>query len=253
LRELMARDDISVKQVAEVIAADSAITAKVLQIVNSSFFRLSKRITRVDQAVSHLGFMAIRNIAMSVEVFSMWRSQAEIPSFDPERLQQRAQEVAAVARALTHKTPLADDALLAGLLHNIGYGILLQECPKDMARVLQMAQAEGISLHQAERTVIGASHAEIGAYLLGLWGLPHAVLEAVAFQHQPQQVQQNQFDVLAALSTAHALLPPSPNAFGFIEAVGNNIDANYLLRLRAPFDWAQATELAESALQEPQS
>jgi HD-like signal output (HDOD) protein len=252
LREMIARDDVSVKDVAEVIAADSAITAKVLQIVNSSFFRLGKRITRIDQAVSHLGFIAIRNIAMSVEVFSMWRKPNGLSSFDPERLQQRAQEVAAVARALTHKTPLADDALLAGLLHNIGYGILLQECTQEMTRAVEVARAESIPMHQAERMVIGASHAEIGAYLLGLWGLPHAVLEAVAFQHQPQQVRQKQLDVLAALSIAHSLLPSEPNAFGFVEPIVGSVDAEYLRGLNAPFDWARATELAIGALEEAQ-
>ena len=253
LRSLMAREDATVKQVADVIAADSAITAKVLQIVNSSFFRLSRRITRIDQAVSHLGFAAIRNIAMSVEVFSLWGRLAGAACFDPERSQQYAQNVAAVARALTHKTALADDALLAGLLHNIGYGILIQECPQDMAKVVQLAQADSMPMHRAEQAVLGASHAEIGAYLLGLWGLPHAVLEAVAYQHHPEQVQQKQFDVLAALSTAHALQPGgSSNAFGFVEAASNRVDADYLCRLQAPFEWHEARELAAAALQENQ-
>ena len=251
LREVMGRDDISVKQVADVIAADSAITAKVLQIVNSSFFRLSRRITRIDQAVSHLGFLAIRNVAMSVEVFSLWQSKPGAVRFDPERSQQHAPHTGAIARALTHNTPLADDALLAGLLHNIGYGILMQECPQDMAKVVELARAESLPMHEAERKVIGASHAEIGAYLLGLWGLPYAVIEAVAYQHHPQQVQQTQFDVLAALSTARALLPAdAPNAFGFVEPAGGQVDASYLSRLNAPFDWPQAKELAVGALQE---
>jgi HD-like signal output (HDOD) protein len=200
--------------------------------------------------VSHLGFIAIRNIAMSVEVFSLWRTQGA-GGFDPERMQQCAQEVAAIARALTHKTPLADDALLAGLLHNIGYGILLQECPQEMQKAVELSLTQKLPLHQAERTVIGASHAEIGAYLLGLWGLPYAVIEAVAYQHHPEQVQQKQFDVLAALSTAHALRPPgSTNAFGFVEAVTSQVDGEYLRRLHAPFDWTHANELAAGALQE---
>jgi hypothetical protein len=105
-------------------------------------------------------------------------------------------------------------------------------------------------MHQAELSVIGASHAEIGAYLLGLWGLPYAVLEAVAFQHHPDQVQQKGFDILAALSTAHALLPAAPNAFGFVEPAGGRVDANYLSCLNAPFDWTHATELAAGALQQ---
>ncbi|MFX8805533.1 HDOD domain-containing protein, partial [Acinetobacter baumannii] len=79
--------------------------------------------------------------------------------------------------------PWADDALLAGLLHDIGYWILLQQCPKEMCRVLDMARAEGIPLHEGEIQVLGTSHAEIGAYLLGLWGFPYSIVEAVAFHH----------------------------------------------------------------------
>lgn len=174
-----------IKDVADAVTADPAIAAKVLQMVNSSFFRLARRISRIDQAVNYLGFAAIRNIVMSVEVFSQWHSDAALPEFAPERLQARAQQVAAAAWALTRGTPIADDALLAGLLHKIGYWVLLQECPQDVVRAVVMARAESIPLPVAERHVIGASHAEIGAYLLGLWGLPYSVVEAVAFQHAP--------------------------------------------------------------------
>ena len=101
--------------------------------------------------------------------------------FEPLRLQQRAHRMAAAARSFCEETALADDAMLAGMFHNIGYWILLQECAPELRRACDVARAEGIALHEAENRIIGTSHAEVGAYLLGLWGLPHAVIEAHRF------------------------------------------------------------------------
>lgn len=253
LRSVVARADASASEVAKLISADPAIAARVLQVVNSAFFRLAKRITKIESAVTYLGFVAIRNIAMSVEVFSRWSQGTTPAGFDPERLQMQAQKVAGVARALTIGTPLADDALLAGLLHNIGYWVLLQECPREIEQALRIARERGIAMHAAEREVIGASHAEVGAYLLGIWGLPHSVIEAVAFQHTPQRIYQTQFDLLAALVTAEALtLADHSNAFGVTEKSEAVINDEYLRRLSAPFDWAEAQRRAQQAIGELQ-
>lgn len=254
LRDVSASADASVNDITKLISADPAIAARVLQVVNSAFFRLAKRITRIESAVIHLGFVAIRNIAMSVEVFSQWRRSTAPAGFDPEKLQAQAQRVAAVARSLAVGTPMADDALLAGLLHNIGYWVLVQECPREIEQALRIARERAIPMHEAEREVIGASHAEIGAYLLGIWGLPYCVIEAVAFQHSSQHIHQTQFDLLAALVTAKALvLAGTPNAFGVTERVESMIDDDYLRLLKAPFDWAEAQRRAEQASGELQS
>src|SRR6202030_4025265 len=101
----------------------------------------------------------------------------------------------AAATALTEKTALADDAMLAGLLHDIGYWVLAKECPEDLRGGVDRATSPGIPLHAAETEIIGASHAQIGAYLLGIWGLPYSVVEAVAHHHQPELVAQPDFDV----------------------------------------------------------
>ena len=126
--------------------------------------------------MSYLGFQAIRNLAMSVEIFSQW-PRGSCAGLDLNRLQQHAHTVAAAAGALTAKTPLADEAMLAGLLHDIGYWILAQECPDDLSNAVELAVSTDIALHAAETRIIGASHAEIGAYLLGIWGLPYSVVE----------------------------------------------------------------------------
>lgn len=202
LCDALARPDAGVQEVAGIVCEDPAIAAKVLQIVNSAFFRLPRQIARIDQAISYLGFNTIRALVMSVEVFCLWQPQAVLAGIEPERLQERAHRVAAAVCALAHGTAMVDDALLAGLFHNIGYWVLLQERPHDLARAIEMAKADGIPLHEAERIVIGASNAEVGAYLLGLWGMPYPVIEAVAFQYHPERVGQKGFDVLAALVTA---------------------------------------------------
>jgi HD-like signal output (HDOD) protein len=241
LNTILSREDTTVADVAEVVASDSGVAAKVLQVVNSAFFRLPRRITRIDHAISHLGFTAIRNLALSAEIFSRWPSRGLPGGLDPEELQAHTEAIAAAAYALAGRSPWADDALLAGLLHDIGYWILLQQCPKEMCQVLDMARTEGIPLHEGEIQVLGTSHAEIGAYLLGLWGFPYPIVEAVAFHHNPLCVQQSEFDVLAALVLAHKICDSTAlPALGGVPDPAPGVDAEYLLSLGAPFDWSEA-------------
>jgi HD-like signal output (HDOD) protein len=190
---------------------------------------------------------------MSIEVFSQWPRSLAPLGFDPERLQAQAQKVAAVARALAMGSVSPDDAMLAGLLHNIGYCVLVQECLPQLEQAARLAKSRGVPMHQAEREIIGASHAEIGAYLLGIWGLPFTIIEAVAFQHTPQHIAQDHFDLLAVLATAETLaLADTPNAFGVADSGETRIDADYLRRLNAPFDWDEAMRRAETATGELQ-
>jgi putative nucleotidyltransferase with HDIG domain len=240
LQEAVRDDKITVSEVARLVAADSAIAARVLQLVNSSFFRLARRITNIEQAVSYLGFTAIRNVAASEELFAQWGADGR-SLLDPEKLQSHVLAVAAAASALTAKTPIADDTFLAGLLHDIGYWVLAQECPADLKKALDLAAAESVPLHEAETRVMGASHAEVGAYLLGIWGLPYSVIEAVAHHHQPRRVAQTQFDVLAALAIAGSLVPMG-HAFAAEVAftADARIDESYLAAVNAPFDLDEA-------------
>jgi HD-like signal output (HDOD) protein/ActR/RegA family two-component response regulator len=248
LQAMVKDDSVTVRDVARLISTDSAMSAKILHIVNSAFFRLARQVTNIEQAVSYLGFATIRNIAMSVEIFSQWSANAIAP-VDPERLQSHAQRVSAAARCLTAKTPIADDALLAGLLHDIGYLILAQECPTDLQSAVQLAAETQIPLHEAETRIFGASHAEIGAYLLGIWGLPYPVIEAVAHHHAPQRVTSSNFDVLAALAVAHSLTPGDAAAFDIELPADAGVDETYLASVHAPFDWAEAQRRVTETLQ----
>jgi putative nucleotidyltransferase with HDIG domain len=240
LQGIVKDESITVGDVAKLVSADSALAARVLQIVNSAFFRLARRISNIEQAVGYLGFQAIRNLAMSVEIFSRWPSN-NCAGLDVEKLQKHSHSVAAAASALTAKNALADDALLAGLLHDIGYWVLAQECPQDLYRAAALAAEQGLPLHEAEAQVMGASHAEIGAYLLGIWGLPHSVVEAVAHHHKHDRVIHTDFDVLSALVIAHAFVSVDDSSFFTMRIQPDSpIDSRYLLAVNAPFGWDEA-------------
>jgi putative nucleotidyltransferase with HDIG domain len=250
LRTALASDTVTSRDVAQIVAADAVIAAKVLQLVNSAFFRLARRITNIEQAVNYLGFAAIRNLTLSVEVFSSWPDRAPTTSLNLERLQSHVHLVAGAARALASAGINADDALLAGLLHDIGYWVLAQECAPELAMSIETAAKEGIPMHAAERQVIGASHAEIGAYLLGIWGLPYTVIDAVAHHHVPQSVKPAEFDLLAALATAHSLVPADDSTTFDTKIIPDpKVDAEYLLSTNAPFSWTEATRRVLQSLE----
>jgi HD-like signal output (HDOD) protein/ActR/RegA family two-component response regulator len=247
-QSILSNQSVTNREVAALVTADAALAARVLQIVNSAFFRLARRISSVEQAVAYLGFTAIRNLAMSVEVFSKWPG-GTCSVLNLGLLQLHAQGVAAAANALGAKTTFADDAMLAGLLHDIGYWVLAQECPEELGKAVALSISARIPLYAAEMEIIGASHAEIGAYLLGIWGLPLSVVEAVAHHHQPERVSHSEFDVLAAVVSAHALVPSDDaTAFGRDVPPDPKIDATYLAGVNAPFDWEEAVRrVAETA------
>jgi putative nucleotidyltransferase with HDIG domain len=249
LQAAMASETSSIKDVALLVSKDTIVAAKLLQIVNSGFFRLPRRIVSVEQAVSYLGLTTVRNLVVSAEVFSKWPA-AGSHSLRLDTLQQHTSQVAAVAYALVRDTPIANDTLLAALLHDIGYWVLLKERAPQLAEATRIATTESIPMDEAEQRLFGASHAEIGAYLLGIWGFPSTIVEAVANHHSPRSVAQTGFDALAALSIAHALTEPNEGAaFGEAGVRHSEITADYLAVVHAPFSWDEAKAKAAACLE----
>lgn len=250
LQKALSDDNVSINGLAELVAHDPVIATKVLQVVNSAFFRLAKPMTSIKSAVSYLGFNAVRNLVLSAEVFSQWQTLRTVPGFSLDRLQEHALKTAAACRALCVDTPQADDAWLAGLVHDIGYWILLKECPNEFAQVMNLMRQSRLDSCTAEQEVFGATHAEMGAYLLGLWGLPYALVEAVAMHHTPMQLPPQGFELLAVLATAHSLVPAS-------EAEQNELAMSSEWRpvileqdfnsFNPPFDWHEARRRVQQA------
>lgn len=199
-------------QVASVIEADTAMTAKVLQLANSAFFGIGHSVTRVRDAVVYLGVDTIRSLALSAEAFGKLAPN-DFEGFSIEEFQRHAMLVAKVAAAILPAGRERQEAMTAGLLHDIGKLVLIADDPKRWARLTDEAQRRGLSLHQVEQEQDGVTHAGTGAYLLSLWGLPDGVVEAVAHHHDPGSFPGLALHPVAAVHIADALAHQlQPNA-----------------------------------------
>ncbi|HUK03136.1 MAG TPA: HDOD domain-containing protein [Steroidobacteraceae bacterium] len=245
LQVVLANEAVVARDVAQIITADAVITGKVLQLANSAFYRRTKPVSSIEQAVTNLGFNGVRNLVLCAEVFARWPSRSSGAVLNLEVLQEHSQRVAAVTHALAAGTSFTDDAVLAALMHDIGYWVLLQDCPGELARVQELALSERITLPEAEMRVLGASHAELGAHLLALWELPPAVVEAVAHHHAPTRVAPRPYDVLAALAVGMALSgTDDSDAFAGSPPRAIEVGPEYLAERGAPFSWGEAQQRA---------
>jgi HD-like signal output (HDOD) protein len=121
-----------------------------------------------------------------------------------EAFERHALLTARLARRLAANEVLGEEAFAAGLLHDAGRLVLMDRCPGQYAEAIALSKA-GLTLHDAERQVFGASHAEVGAFLLGLWGIPHGIVEAVAFHHDEARMGRGLPDTVLAVGAASLL------------------------------------------------
>ncbi|MBI4509732.1 MAG: HDOD domain-containing protein [Deltaproteobacteria bacterium] len=230
LVEVLSSPKASVPTIARVIEKDVAMCAKLLQVVNSAFFGLGRRITSIEHAVSYLGIKTISELTLCAEVFYPSGANHLPSGYSLEHEQAHALLTARIARRVS-PARIADDAFIAGMLHEIGKLVLATRLPAEYSSVLTTARSRIGCLAEVEREMLGVTHAEVGAALLGLWGLPYPIVEAVWCHHFPSQVPQREFDVLAALYIANGLAHshlPDPSDAGLGE-----LDASYLAAMGA--------------------
>jgi HD-like signal output (HDOD) protein/ActR/RegA family two-component response regulator len=205
LSQALADTDRALADVAGILEQDVAMCAKVLQLVNSSFVGLGRRMTNIRDAVVYLGARTLKQLVLSVEVFRAFPAKLPHGDLSLDALQRHSLLTAQVARRLVPAAADAEDAFAAGILHDIGILILATHVPQRIADALDAARRKSVPLYQAEMELHGVTHAEAGAYLLGLWGLPYPVVEAVAHHHSPARVPHEGLGVLDAVHLADAL------------------------------------------------
>jgi HD-like signal output (HDOD) protein len=205
LTQALADPDVSLQRVARIVEQDVGISAKILQLVNSAFFGIAHSITNIQGAVSYLGINTLKSLVLSVEIFRVFEPKNPLPGFSLEELQRHARLTAHIAARLPVPKHIADIALVAGMLHDLGKLIMAWKLSERFKEMLVETAEEHCPLYQVEEREYGFSHAEIGAYLLGLWGLPYTVVEAVALHHAPNRVPHQNFDAVSAIYVANLL------------------------------------------------
>jgi HD-like signal output (HDOD) protein len=192
-------------QVSDIIEQDVAMAAKVLQLVNSAFYGLAQNVTSLQSAVAYLGMETIKNLALASETFRVFAPNSRIPQSVCETMQRHAHRTAAIAGTLPLDRKTRDVTVVAALLHDIGRLILASKMPDQFCSVLSRAGERQCEPFEAEEELLGTSHAEIGAYLLGLWGIPNLAVEAIAHHHHPTRIPHSGFDSSIAVYVADLL------------------------------------------------
>lgn len=190
LRAELGKENFTLQAAGDIIAQDMGLTADLLKIVNSSYFSLARRIDSPRQAVTILGVTMLTGLVLHQQLLKTL-DPAKYPGFNVERLWAHSLEVARWVRTIAKREGLqghdVENAFLAGLFHDLGKIVLNEGVPDEYIHVLRKSQTENIPLVAAESAVLGVTHAEIGAYVLGLWDFDHAVVRAIAAHHEPSR------------------------------------------------------------------
>lgn len=207
--EKLKNPETMLEDVAGVIARDIGMTAKILKLVNSAYFGLQQRISNLNEAVSFLGLSTIKTLVLCINAFSQYDG-VKLKGFTMESLWKHSLSVAAGAKKISQMESednnLAEEAFVAGMLHDTGQLILASNYSEQYQHAIDLAQAEKLEMVRAEEKVFGANHAVIGGYLLGLWGLPVPVVEAIALHHDPTKASSQGFCPLVAVHVADTLI-----------------------------------------------
>jgi HD-like signal output (HDOD) protein len=198
--------EVTAGELAVIVERDTAMTAKVLQLANSAFFAGGRRVSSVHDAIVLLGTNTLESLVLAAEAFAKFSPRQRIEGFSIQELQRHATLVARLAGMILPEGPEREDAVTAGLLHNIGMLVLAVDEPSELELLIASAASEQLPLHAIEGRKRGVTHSEVGAYLLSLWGLPLAVVEAVAYQEEPSRLPAASLDAAAAVHIANALV-----------------------------------------------
>jgi putative nucleotidyltransferase with HDIG domain len=219
-------------EVGAIIGKDLAMSTKLLQVINSAYFALPRSISDPTEAVGLLGFETVKPLVLAVKLMSQ-HEKVKADQLAVDRLWHHSMEVARMAKELVwlelNDRATADAAYAAGLLHDLGKVVLATNFGEQYKGVQSLVRKQGLSLIDVEKEVFGAAHPEIGAYLLGLWGMPVGLVETAAWHHQPSKSNQCEFGVLAAIHLANVFEYEARNEpeeakprfdRGFLEQIG---------------------------------
>lgn len=203
----LANENASLQRIAEIVNQDVGMSTNVLKLVNSAFFGLPTHAANVQHAVKMLGTETIRVLVLSIHLFSKLPN-GELPGFSLKKLWEHCTRVSCLAKGLAahERTPMAvqDECFIAGMLHDVGKLLLLSSLPDAYKEVVTRVQTENRRLYEVEREMLGATHAELGGYLISLWGFKDSIVEAICWHHSQEKVSLDELSPLTMVTLANA-------------------------------------------------
>ncbi len=198
----------SLAKVADIISKDVGMSAKLLQVVNSALFGFSGQVSSIVRAVNLLGLENIKALILSLKVFTSSHTKS-FPCYSLPTLWEHSISVAMTARSIATQEgfsqAMIDEAFMAGMLHDVGKAVLLDKLPDECRNISEMVKEKGCGLLDAEQARLGTTHARVGAYLMGMWGLSESTVEAIAFHHFPGRSGNEKFGILTVVHLANAM------------------------------------------------
>ena len=218
-------DRFSAHELATLIASDQALTAKMLRLANSAYYTFPRRIVTVREAVVLLGFRAVRSATL---VSCVIGAAPRSTNISYGSFWQFSMCVGMLSEVLSRaENAHQDHAFTAGVLHNIGRLALDQHVPEIFGQVIEQARAQGVSIHDAERSMLGFTDAEVGGALTLHWNFPPELVDAVANHAQPPSAAIDPTSLVAFTVRARA----------FARAYGLNDGVELLERTDTPSEW----------------
>lgn len=195
----------STGDLARVIMADPAMSAKILRLANSAYYGFRQKISNIPQGVTLLGFATLKNALLSAAVFDLFRLAATT-GFDMNALWKHSVGTASAAKIVAKRVrfPNSEKAFSAGLLHDIGKIMIARYLPTSLATIVEAVNEEQIAMYDAETRTIGLAHPAFGAWVMSRWNLPSPLIEAVEFHHHPTKAPHS-FDLAAIVYLANIL------------------------------------------------
>lgn len=243
---------VSMENIGAIISQDMAVTAKLLQMVNSAAFGLQRPVSSPGEAVMYLGIETTKSLVLLAHTYSHFdRIPAHL--FSVESLWRHSLAVGRLARAVARHEGCdgdgIDQSFTAGLLHDMGKLVLAANRPDEYAKIYHDKVEGGALLWEREFQAFGATHAEVGGWLAAIWGLPLEIIEALTLHHGPTKFLSQGFSPLAAVHVADVLEHEYSKAEE--QEPAPNLDESFLANLGLADKIDSWRELCESMMPRP--
>jgi HD-like signal output (HDOD) protein len=241
----------SASQLHKIVSHDPALVARILKVVNSAFYGLPGQVGSIERAIVLLGLNAIKNIAVAASLGQLFRGSRLSAEFTAKDLWAHCVAVGLAARDMAQHTklPIAEEAFLAGMIHDVGILISLQTSPEQLRSVCDRASAQvqqndgtvpPLSFCELERQIIGVDHQQLGMALAEHWKFPRPCQLVVGFHHDPSSLGQPHQVLVGLVHVADTLCCQTRHGFP-LTAAGQKLDDFDLNSLHLTLEAVEAT------------